>query len=159
MILDAQTLFSGVINADGTRTPQAITATAVSTNTLDRAGNTVSFPTLEDEGLSGPELYFVCTVVAAFNNLTSLQVELISDSNANLTTAPVSHFSKTILLAGLTAATQVVRVQVPSDDYKRFVGARYTVVGTAPTAGSVFAFFATDVQRNVIYPTGFSIDV
>ena len=141
------------------RSGQAITASTLSTNVLDRTGNTVQFPTLEDEGLSGAELWFVVVIPQAFNNLTSLQIELISDSASNLTTAPVVHFSKTILLANLTAAAQPVRVQLPSDDYKRYIGVRYTVAGTAPTTGTVWAFFTMDINRNVIYPTNYSIDV
>ena len=160
MIMDTQETFSGSIAADGyTRSGQAITASALSTNVLDRSGNTVQFPTLEDEGLTAPDLYFVAVIPQAFNNLTSLQIELISDSNPNLTTAPVSHYTKTIALAQLTAGARVLAAQLPSDDYKRYIGVRYTVTGTAPTTGTVWAFFTLDINRNVIYPTNYSVDV
>jgi hypothetical protein len=159
MILDTQTIFSGAIAADGTRSAQGpVTATAISTNVLDRAGNLALFPTLEDEGLVEQHLYLVVQVLQAFNNLTSLTVTLESDTAAGLATAPVVHFSKTILLAALTAGATVVRVQLPSDDYKRYIGVRYTVTGTAPTTGTVYAFLTENVQRNVIYPGNFTID-
>lgn len=157
MILDTQTLFSGAIAADGTRSSQAITATGFSTNVLDRAGNTVQFATLEDEGVN-PNPWLVVQVDAAFNNLTSLTIDLVSADNAALSTNLTVHYSKTVALAGLTAATRLVAVQIPSDDYRRYIGVRYTVAGTAPSAGSVYAFFTMDVQSNRNYASGFTVD-
>lgn len=157
MMFDLNTLMSGTVSAAGVRAGQAITATAVSTNSIDTRVN--SLPASVDLGEFGQDLWLVVVIPVAFNNLTSLQVELISDSNANLTTSPVSHFSKAILLAGLIAGANVVRVQVPSDDYKEFLGMRYTVVGTAPTTGSVIAFLTLDAQRNVGYPGAYTLDV
>jgi hypothetical protein len=49
MILDLQTMFSGSVSAAGVKTGQAITATAISDNVLDRKGGQTG-PTLEDEG-------------------------------------------------------------------------------------------------------------
>lgn len=157
MIQDSQELFSGTIGADGTRGAQAITATALSTNVLDLRNS--GSPALVDEGLSGPEMWLVIQCIAAFNNLTSLTITLESDSTSNIATAPTVHCSKTILLAGLTAGANLIRMQLPSDDYKRYLAVRYTVTGTAPTTGSVVSFLALDVQRNVIYPSGFTVDV
>lgn len=161
MILDTQTLFSGSIAADGTRTAQGpITATAISANVVDRAGNLALFPTLSDEGLNETDTFLVVQVSQAFNNLTSLTVTLESDSAPGLATAPVVHFSSgAIALAALTAGATIVRVPLPSADYKRYIGLRYTVSGVAPTQGTVFAFLVVGgVQRNVIYPTNFTID-
>lgn len=158
MMQDLNTIFSGSVAADGTRTAQAITATAVSTNVLD-ARQPGGAPAIKDEGISGPETWLVVQVIQAFNNLTSLTITLESDSAPGLATAPVVHFSKTIALAALTAGTTAVRVLLPSDDYKRYIGVRYTVTGTAPTTGSVMAFITLDAQRNVGYPSGFTVDV
>ena len=157
MYQDTQTMFSGAIAADGTRTPQPITATAISTNVMDLRNG--ASPALKDEGMFGRDCWLDIVVPAAFNNLTSLTITLESDSTSNLATAPVVHFSKTILLANLTAGSNPVRVQVPSDDYKRYLGVRYTVTGTAPTLGSVYAFLVLDAQRSVNYPSGFTVDV
>jgi hypothetical protein len=153
MILDLQELFSGTVASNGARTGQAISASGLSTNVLDRTGAAVQFPTLQDEGISGPDVFLVVNVGQAFNNLTSLQIEIISDSNSNLVTSPVSHVSVTLLLALLTAGATPARIQLPSDNYKQFVGLRYTVNGTAPTTGTLFAFLTHAIQRNVIYPT------
>jgi hypothetical protein len=157
MQFDLNTLFSGTVAANGTRAGQAITATAISTNVIDTRVN--GAPASVDLGMYGRDLWLDVVIPVAFNNLTSLQIELISDSNSNMTTSPVSHFSKTILLAALAAGANPVRVQVPSDDYKEFLAVRYTVVGTAPTAGTVIAFLTLDAQRNVGYPSGYTLDV
>lgn len=158
MILDLQTTFSGTVAADGTKSAQAITATAISTNVLDLRNG--SSPTLVDEALTGKDIWLVVQTVQAFNTLTSLTITLESDSTANLATAPVVHFSTgAILLAALTANTTLARVQLPSADYKRYCGLRYTVTGTNPTQGSILAQLVMDVDRNKVYPTGFTIDV
>lgn len=158
MLMDVNSIFSGAIAADGTRTAQAITATAISTNVIDarQPGGT---PATKDEGMFGQDLWLDVVVVQAFNNLTSLTITLESDSASSMASAPIVHFSKTIPLASLTAGSNPVRVQIPSDDYKRYLGVRYTVTGTAPTTGSVFAFLTLDAQRNVTYPSGFTVDV
>lgn len=155
MLIDLQSTFSGVTAVDGTKTAQAITATAISTNVIDlrQAGS----PATADEGIDGTDLYLVVKVIQAFNTLTSLTITLESDSTANLATAPVVHYSKSVLLAALTANSEPIRVQLPSDDYKRFLGMRYTVVGSAPTTGSILAFMAGTPQRTVNYPSGFAV--
>lgn len=158
MILDLQTTFSGAVAADGTKTAQAITATAISTNVLDTRN--AATPALVDEGLVGNSLWLVVQTIQAFNTLTSLAITLESDSTANLATAPVVHFSTgAILLAALTANTVLARIQLPSADYKRYLGLRYTVTGTNPTQGSLLAYLTANVDRNKVYPSGFTIDV
>jgi len=157
MLQDVNSIFSGAIGANGARTAQAITATANSTNVMDTRLNGNGAPALVDIGVDDTP-WLVVVVVQAFNTLTSLQIDLVSDSNSNLATSPVTHFSKTVLLAGLTAGAQVVRVQLPSDDYKEYLGVKYTVNGTNPTQGSVYAFLTPDPQRNIGYPSGFTLD-
>lgn len=158
MILDTQSMFSGSIAADGTRSAQAITATAVSTNVIDlRQPN--GAPATADNGILGPMLWLVVIVSQAFNTLTSLTVTLESDSASTLASSPVVHFSSgAVALASLTAGATIVRTPMPSGDYKRYLGVRYTVTGSNPTLGSVYAFLTMDVNRNVIYPSGFTVD-
>lgn len=155
MLIDLQSTFSGTTAVDGTKSPQLITATAISTNVIDLRNAAV--PATADEGIEGTDTYLVVKTIAAFNTLTSLTITLESDSTANLATAPVVHYSKSVLLAALTANTELIRVQLPSDDYKRFLGMRYTVVGTPPTLGSILAFIALTPQRTVNYPNGFLV--
>jgi hypothetical protein len=158
MILDLQTTFSGTVAADGTKTAQAVTATAISTNVLDLRN--ASTPTLVDEGLFGKDLWLVVQTIQVFATLTSLTITLESAADAGLTSGPVVHFSTgAILLAALTANTVLARVQLPSADYKRYVGLRYTVGGSSATTGSILAYLTPDVDRNKVYPSGFTIDV
>lgn len=158
MILDLQTMFSGTVAADGTKTAQAITATAISTNVLDLRN--AATPAAVDEGLVGANTWLVIQTIAAFNTLTSLTITLESDTAVGLGSAPVVHFSTgAILLAALTANTVLARVQLPSADYKRYLGLRYTVAGTNPTLGSILAYLTNGVDRNKVYPAGFTIDV
>lgn len=156
MLIDLQSTFSGTTAVDGTKTAQAITATAISTNVIDLR-SVSGLPATADEGIDGTDLYLNVRSVAAFNTLTSLTITLESDSTANLATAPVVHYSKTILLAALTANQDLVRVQLPSDDYKRYLGVRYTVNGANPTTGSVLAYMVGTPQRTVNYPSGFAV--
>jgi len=160
MIQDTQTIFSGTIAADGTRTGQAITATAISANVVDLRN--ASTPALVDEGLSGPEVWLVVVAISAAaggDAAKTLTITLESDVLATMASAPVVHFSTPAILgSAITAGATLVRVQLPSADYKRFLGVRYTV-SAGFTSFPVMAFLVNDVQRNVIYPSGFTIDV
>jgi hypothetical protein len=160
MIMDTQETFAGSVAADGTRTGQAITATAISANVLDTRN--AATPALADEGISGTELWLVVqaiTAAAGGDAAKTLTITLESDVAASLASAPVVHFtSKAITGAQITAGATLVRTQLPSDDYKRYMGLRFTV-SAGFTAFAVFGFLTMDVQRNVIYPSGFTIDV
>lgn len=164
MILDMQTMFSGTVASDGTKTGQGITATAISTNVLDlrnfRSG--VSTPATVDEGiLGGMEEWLivqVLTAAAGGDAAKTLTITLESDTAVGLATVPVVHYSSTAITgATLIAGYVAVRVQVPSADYKRYVGLRYTV-SAGFTSFEITAYLTPDPQRNVIYPAGFTID-
>lgn len=161
MIYDTQSAFSGAIAADGTRSGQAITATAISTNVIDtRAGSKVGGPTLADLGTTGLPVYLIVQVGQAFNTLTSLTITLESDSTANLATSATLHASLgAIPLASLTAGAVLARIPLPvGATYERYLGMRYTVTGANPTQGTVFAFLAFEPGLNVAYPGGFTVD-
>lgn len=158
MLFDVNTLFSGSIASDGTRSAQAITATAVSTNVLDlrQPGGA---PTLKNEGVVGQNIYLVVVVAQTFNTLTSLTITFETDSTTNLATSPTVHVSRNILLAGLTAGTTLMIPLPVEATYERYAGVRYTVTGSNPTLGSVYAFLSLDPQANVGYPAAFTLDV
>lgn len=152
MILDIQTQFSS---------QQAVTATAISTNVIDLRN--AATPVLVDEGLLfGMQLWLVIltTQAAAAAGAATVTFTLESDSTADLATSPTVHYSSPVIgKATLVAGFVAVRTQLPSGDYERYLGVRYTV-GTGPlTAGAFTAFLTPDVQRNVAYPSGFTIDV
>lgn len=162
MIQDTQTTFSGTISAAGARTGQSITATAISEHVLDRAGGLAAFPTLEDEGVTGPKAYLVVqalTAAAGGDAAKTLTITLESDTAVGLGTANVVHAaSAAITGAQITAGATLFRIPLPLADYKRYLGLRYTV-SVGFTAFQVAAFLVVDgVQRNVIYPSGFTVD-
>lgn len=123
---------------------QAVTATAISTNQTDRGAQAVLDNPAVDLG-TGEDVYWVVSVGSAFSGLTSLQADFVSDSNPNLTTAPVVHASTgTVALANLTPGI-IYAVKLPAGSYKRYLGVKYTVVGTG-TGGVVDSFITKDAQ-------------
>lgn len=129
MLFDAKLLMSSA---------QAITATAVSTDTIDR-GDT------KDVGKAG-DIPILVQVVEAFNTLTSLTVELQTDDNSSFTT-PRSLFSVVVPLADLKLGYQIPVITLPQKT-ERFLRMNYTVTGTAPTLGKVTAGVVAGVQTN-----------
>jgi hypothetical protein len=130
MLFDAKLLMSSA---------QAITASAVSTDTIDR-GDT------KDVGRAG-DIPIVVQVVEAFNTLTSLTVELQTDDNSGFAT-PRSLFSVVVPLADLKLGYQLPVITLPQKT-ERFLRLNYTVTGTNPTLGKVTAGVVAGVQTNV----------
>ena len=151
MITDVLLTVSGTNTPGSAITGQAITADAVSTNTIDLG-------TARDIG-EGENLYMVFTVIEAFNTLTSLDLEVIISANANLSSHTVLAETN-VLLANLTAGKQYV-VSLPPQIASlglRYLGARYDVNGTNPTAGSILAEIVHGIQDGrKFYASGFSV--
>ena len=163
MIIDLQTTFSGTTAADGTKTGQAITATAISANVLDlRATGTVG-PTLVDEAVELDDLWLIVqadqTADFAAAGAATLTITLESDSVAGLSSTPAVHYSTpAIAKATLVKGFEAVRAKLPSADYQRFVGLRYTVATGPFTAGALYAYLTPAPQRSKIYPIGFAVN-
>jgi len=119
---------------------QAITATAAST--------VVKEAPFADGNFAGrPKMTLMFNVSVAFNTLTSLTIALISDTAADLVTAPVTHCSRVIALADLVAGSKFV-IGVPTGEVGgEFLGVLYTVTGTNPTTGTVDCFLAIDGEE------------
>lgn len=157
MILDMQSTFSGTVASDGTKTGQALTATAISTNVMDLRNQAT--PTLVDEAINqGCWLVVIAKTAAAGGDAAkTLTITLESDSTANLATSATVHYtSPAITGATLTAGYVAVRILLPSGDYERYLGVRYTVSATF-TSFEILAFLTLDPQRNINYPTGFTV--
>jgi hypothetical protein len=133
-------------------TDQAVTTTAVSTDTIDLS-------VARDMG-EGGDLYMNFAMTEAFAGGTSTNFEIIIADNAALSSnVVVIGASGAIVTASLTLGTNVaVRLnpQIASLG-KRYLGARYTVSGTN-TAGKVVADIVADVQDGKkFYASGFSV--
>ncbi len=161
MLLDMQTMFSGTVASDGTKTGQAVTATAISTNVLDLRN--AATPALVNEGIKGPDLYLTIMVTQAATAAGAATVvfSLESDSTADLATSPTTHWtSAAIGKATLVAGYIVAQFQLPSQlTYERYLGVRYTVATGPLTAGLFLAFLSLDVQANANYPAAYTLDV
>ena len=121
---------------------QAITADAAATNSWDG---------LVAGGAIGEEMYFVVNVDATFDNLTSLTIELVTDTALPIDASSTVLASKTVALADLTAGSTVFTVRVPREQ-SRYVSAYYDVTGTNPTAGTLTAFLTSNIQEeNLLY--------
>lgn len=121
---------------------QAITATAASTNVIDTGANGTAFghaaALSSDLGkLDGNGVQLAVNVAEAFNNLTSLAIALqVSSDNSTF----VEVATRTYLLAEINSLKQLdFPARVPIGASRRYLRLNYTVTGTAPTTGKIFA--------------------
>lgn len=156
MITDALLLLSGINTPGTTISGQAITATAVSTNTI-------SLGTARDIG-EGTNLYAVFTVVTAtFITGTSLTMEIIGTTNAALTSGIVSLGSTgaiTLASGGLALGKQhVVRINLQRASLgTAFIGGRYTVGGSNFANGEILCNIVTEIQDGMkFHDSGFTV--
>ncbi|MCO7513718.1 hypothetical protein NJF44_01310 [Pseudomonas guariconensis] len=129
MLFDAKNLFSNA---------QAVTATAASTNIIDRGDN-------KDVGAAG-DIPLCIQVTEAFNNLTSLAIAFQTDDNSAFS-SPKTLFTVTVPLADLQPGYIAPVIVVPKD-CERYLRLNYTVTGDAPTTGKVTAGVVAGVQTN-----------
>lgn len=132
-------------------TDQALTTTAVSTDTIDLS-------VARDIG-EGGDLYMNFAVTTALAGGTSVKFEVISSASANLGSPTVIGSTDAIVTASLVAGyNTAVRInpQVASLG-QRYLGARYTISGTY-TSGKVTADVVTDIQDGrKFYPSGVTV--
>lgn len=141
MIVDNSEIFSD---------SQAITATADSTNTIDLGapGTPYGAPVAveQDIGKGLQRIPLAVNVTQGFNNLTSLTIAL-QVSPDNSTFKVVSQ--RTYLAAEIAAVGQLdFPAHFPNGTNARYAKLTYTVAGTAPTTGKIFAAPVAARQSN-----------
>jgi hypothetical protein len=137
---------------------QAVTVTAISTNVIDTLPMTGN-PNLTQNlgGFQGA--FLVVQIDTTFTGGTSMAISLESDSTANLATSPTVHYnSGAIAEATLTAAMPQLVIPLPVGAYERYLGVRYTVVGTHG-AGAISAFIVRDIQNWKPYATASAANI
>lgn len=163
MILDQNALLSGSVSAVGVLTGQAVTATAVSTNTYDTAPLTLGSNQPNDIGRGEPlevAISVLATVTAA--GAATVNFELIQADDAALsvnveTLVQTGAVPKTSLTAGTLVALHYDRAAPLAA--RRYIGVRYTV-GTGPlTAGTFTAALVKNIAdvANIYAKSGFVV--
>jgi len=149
MILDKQNMLSEA---------QVVTASAVSTNTIDLG-------VARDIG-AGEELSFFITVdeTAVSAGATTVEFQVISSAAAALTSPTVLGGSGPIAKAELTLGRKVIELKVPRAALlaqpigQRYLGVQFAVLVANLSAGKFTVGIAADFDdKNKIYPTGFAI--
>lgn len=137
---------------------QAVTTTAVSTNTIDLGA-------ARDIG-TGKDLYAVITVdeAAAAAGAATVQFQVISSAAANLSSPTILGQTDAIAKTELTVGRKPIVVSIPPTILnaqpigQRYLGLQFTV-GTGPlTAGKFTCYISdSDVSVNKNYPSGFTV--
>lgn len=145
---------------------QAVTATAISSNVIDLStvvaggGASISPNTRQDIG-QGEDIYLVVNTAVACTDVGSdatLTITLETDDAVGLgTSVVVLNFGTLAFAAFAAAGTNLVAVKLPSFQYRRYLGLRYTIAAGPLTAGAFDAFLTKDLQKNQIYKSGFTV--
>lgn len=140
MIFSAQQIFSD---------DQAIVGTAISENVIDLgvAGTPYDAvaPLNQDVGKGAP-IPILVQVTEDFDALTSLSITVEVGATTSLGTVLAT---ESVLLADLIAGKQTFLQCLPNGADERYLGVRYTVVGTNPTVGQITAGITMGNQTNV----------
>lgn len=140
MITDAFTQLSSA---------QALTTTAVSTNSYDLA-------LARDIG-PGEELEIVITVDTVFASGTSVNFQVVNSAAGALTSPVVLIETGAVLTAQLTAGRRPIVIRMPRTIVnalgQRYIGLQYTIVGTFTTGAVTSNILRAGVDVDKLYAT------
>ncbi len=147
MILDKLLMFSA--------TPQAITASAASTDVIDLG-------VAEDLGIGDdPALKVLLLITTTFDAAGAATLVASLQGSVNNSSWTDMAMTNTIGKASLVAGEEIARWNLPSliagQAMPRFLRVNYTVATGPMTAGAVQAAIILDRQRNIAYPPGIAI--
>jgi hypothetical protein len=114
--------------------------TYVSTDSIDL------LTAIDNPGRSGTPLRAKAVVTTAFAGGTSIQAQLISSVNSNLSSPSVLASGPVVALANLAAGANLLDVPLP-DISDRYLGFQYVTLGTM-SAGAVTAGIVGGTDRN-----------
>lgn len=149
MILDALLQLSAA---------QAVTASAVSTNTIDLGVNR--------DIASGKDLYAIITVdeAATAAGAATVQFQVITSAASNLSSPTILGQTDAIAKTELTVGRKPICVPLPPAILnaqpigQRYLGLQYTVATGPLTAGKFTCYIAdSEVDVNKNYPSGFAV--
>lgn len=147
MITDAQLQLSNA---------QAVTASAVSTNTYDLG-------VARDAG-AGEPLFVVITVDESFATATSVTISVINSASDNLSSADTLISTQAIPIANLAAGRKPIVIELPrallnaTPVGRRYIGLNYAIGGSNATAGKFTANIVKDVQDvSKYHASGFTV--
>lgn len=136
MYIDKELLLS-----DGQDMGDAV-GTRVSTNTINMgAAKAIG---------KGKQMYVVVVIDEAFATSTSINFQVVTDTEATLGSPTVQIETGAIAIASLTAGRAPIIIPIGSaiGTEEQYLGMQYTEAGTGSTAGKITAFVAFDVQSN-----------
>lgn len=128
---------------------QAVTATAVSTKSIDTT------TALRNIG-SGNQIEVLVAVGTAFTAAGAATMTIALQDSADNTTFADVLVSPAIAVASLAAGFEALRVRVPATT-RRYIALNYTIATGPMTAGALTAVLELDRQDNVARPSGFTV--
>jgi predicted RecA/RadA family phage recombinase len=153
MICDSLLLVSGTVSGN-TVTGQTVTGTNISVLSTDK----IDLLQNRDIG-EGEVIYMRSQVITAVAGATSIAIEaVVADDAALSTNLTVIDSTGAIPLASLTAGARFGLRLNPrlASLGRRYLGARYTIVGTG-TAGAFFTDFGIELQDQKSYPSSIAV--
>ena len=152
-ICDALLLVSGTVSGN-TITGQTVTGTNTSVLCTDKIDLLQNRDIGEGEGV-----YMRSQVTTAVAGATSIAIEVVVADDAALSTnLAIIDSTGAIPLASLTLGARFgLRVNPRLNSLgRRYLGARYTIVGTG-SAGAFFTDFGIELQDQKNYPSGIAV--